>query len=170
MPKNSLGTNVLQIDRITPLQELNFSFIYTSEPLEIVWEDERSLALTEIDLDSVQLVTMLKNGEGSISLEEKIRRIRECGHILLDLRVAHAIKSNSKMALRLLRKVKIKPKPIFWKPEPYVHFDGTIFCTRGKPPSCAAIHYSEGSGILFCNDYPLTIQEQSYSPSAVLIP
>ena len=55
-------------------------------------EDRRILACTEIDLDMVELVSMLDASEtNGIPGTERIRRIREWGYIPLDVRIWEAL-------------------------------------------------------------------------------
>jgi len=76
-------------------------------------QDERSHALAEIDLSKVMLETCLKEGETSITGEEKQKRLKASGHIRLDARFFLALWRNPKLI------------PAAWKGK-VICFDGTI--------------------------------------------
>ena len=87
---------------------------------EIVEEDERSVALHEVDLSKVSLVTMLAEGETSVGGEEKLKRLKEAGHIRLDVKVFNTLWMNQDFI------------PESWKQKTngdttYIFFDGTVF-------------------------------------------
>ncbi len=82
-------------------------------------QDERSLALTEVDLSKVRFETCLRDGEPRINGEEKLKRLREAGHIRLDAKVFQSLWEH---------KDKI---PESWKEKingntRFIFFDGTI--------------------------------------------
>jgi len=53
--------------------------------------DERAVKLAEVDFTKVNLATCLKEGEPSITGEEKLKRLREGGDILLDVGIFLAL-------------------------------------------------------------------------------
>ena len=57
-------------------------------------QDERSLALTEIDLSKVQLERMLQKGEDSVKGETKLARLKVARHVRLDAKVCQTIWAN----------------------------------------------------------------------------
>jgi hypothetical protein len=80
--------------------------------------DKRSAALTELDLDKVRFVTMLK-GESYISGEENLYRLKASGKIRLDADVFYTLWTKQHLI------------PESWKEKMednirYVFFDGTI--------------------------------------------
>lgn len=81
--------------------------------------DQRSVALTELDLTKVQHVTMLKDGETYVKGEEKLKRLKKDGRIRLDADVFLTLWENQHLI------------PESWK-EPingntrFVYFDGTV--------------------------------------------
>jgi len=85
----------------------------------IMEQDERSLSLTEIDLNKVSLETYLKTGEKFIKGEEKLRREKQDKQIRLDA------------GILLTLWVKQDSIPESWKEKvngktKYIFFDGTI--------------------------------------------
>lgn len=147
MSEITLGTHILKIDRATPFEQLDIPgtcLNSSSRTPSITWQDDRSLTLTEIDIDAIQLVSMLRTGEYGINGRERIRRIKENGYIMLDLRIFSVICRNRPMAERLLRRVRTRePKPDkleyeYWQHTPCVCFDGTIFDVDHYPQSTAA--------------------------------
>ena len=82
-------------------------------------QDERSLALNEIDLSKVSFETCLKQGEASITGEKKLKRLKTSGHIRLDARFFLALWKNQKLI------------PESWKEKTNgstteIFFDGTV--------------------------------------------
>lgn len=107
--------NMLQIDRSTPFNHAAF----LGNGWSIVEQDERSLALPEIDLNKISFETTLRPGEVSIKGEEKLRRLKEAGHIRLDAQVLQTLWENQHLI------------PESWKEKTggnttYIFFDGTI--------------------------------------------
>jgi hypothetical protein len=106
---------VIPIDRTSAFDPVAF----IGEGWSIVEEDERSLALGEVDLTKVNFETMLKERESSVVGEEKLKRLKDAGHIRLDAKVFQTLWENQHLI------------PASWK-EPtngnttYVFFDGTI--------------------------------------------
>lgn len=88
-------------------------------------QDERSLALTEVNLSQTQLVTCLK-GEVHIKGEEKLKRLKAFGHTRLDGKIFQTLWENKQLI------------PASWKEKindntRYIFFDGTILCgPRGR--------------------------------------
>jgi hypothetical protein len=71
---------ILKIDRSSPFDPVSF----LGEGWKVVEEDERALALTEIDLSKVYFDSMVKESELSISHKTKQKRLREGKNIPLD--------------------------------------------------------------------------------------
>ncbi len=76
-------------------------------------QDERSLALAEVNLSTVKLVTCLKKGEARIKGQERLKRLKQAGHILLDARFCLAIWNNEELI------------PKSWRGKD-ICFDGTV--------------------------------------------
>ncbi len=81
------NSNLICIDRTTPFDPSAFM----GKGWSIEEQDERSLRITELDLNKVTFETMLRSGEVSIQSEEKIRRLKEVGHIRLDAKVLQTL-------------------------------------------------------------------------------
>jgi|ERR1035437_87936 hypothetical protein len=106
---------VIKIDRSMSFNPAKF----VGEGWKIDEEDERSLALTEIDLTAIRFESVLKDGEKRVQGEEKLTRLKATGHIRLDAKVFQTIRENRHLI------------PARWK-EPtngnttYIYFDGTV--------------------------------------------
>lgn len=120
---------ILRIDRSTPFNPAEFireGWSIWKGPLYAGGsygfcgdEEQRSLALTEVDLSKIQLVTTFFYGQNCIRGKDKLRRLKESGHIRLDAKVFQTLWEN---------KEKI---PESWKEKTdgnitCVFFDGTI--------------------------------------------
>jgi len=104
--------NIITIDRSRPFDPVEFP------GPEWVWkideQDERSLALTEVNLADIRLETALKESDnGRVTGEEKLRRLKAMGCIRLDAGVLRAFWENKDLI------------PESWKGK-LVYFDGTI--------------------------------------------
>lgn len=92
---------------------------YLGDGWKIDEEDERSLAITELDLTKIEFVTTLQDGETSIPVNEKLERLKKDGRVSLDAKMFQTFWEY---------KEKIPPS---WK-EPinnytrFVIFDGTV--------------------------------------------
>ncbi len=94
-------------------------------------EDERSVALYEIDLSKVQFVNMLKDGETSIIGRRQLNRLKQAEYICLDAKVFQTLWGNRKLI------------PEAWKEKingntRYIFFDGTV------------LKHPNGSHYVFC--------------------
>jgi len=101
-------------NRFNPAEFIGGGFSIVTEET-----DTRSAALTELDLNKVQQVTMLKNGESSIKGEEKLRRLKSSDYIRLDADIFLTLWENQHLI------------PELWKEKVngnirYVFFGGTI--------------------------------------------
>lgn len=91
----------------------------------IAEEDERSLALTELDITSVRLEHMLKSGEKWVKGEDKLTRLKAAGHVRLDAAIFLTLWQNQHLI------------PASWKEltngnTTFIYFDGTILrCSSG---------------------------------------
>ena len=81
---------VIKIDRSQPFDPVKF----LDKGWSIVEEDERSLALTEVDLTKVRLETMLRDGETNIRGEEHLKMLKKAGCVRLDAKVFQTLWEN----------------------------------------------------------------------------
>lgn len=146
---------VIPIDRTSAFNPVAF----LGEGWSIVEEDERSLKLGEVDLTKVNFETMLKERESSVVGEEKLKRLKDAGHIRLDAKVFQTLWENQHLI------------PASWK-EPtngnttYVFFDGTIL--RGSYGRRCVLYLGWGGGEWGWDDYWLGYEWLASRPSAVL--
>jgi len=111
-----IGAKIISIDRTVSFDLVKF----LGERWTIEEQDERSLLLTQVDLAKVQFEHMLKFEESCISGEEKLKRLKEMGHIRLDAKVLQTLWNNQHLIPeRWKEKTKDKTTCIF--------FDGSIF-------------------------------------------
>ena len=90
--------------------------------------DRSSIDLSEIDLAKVQLVTMLKDEEVSISGEEKLRRLKTSGYIRLDADIFITLWENQHLIPDAWKdKVKGDTKFIFFEGTVLKGLDGNRF-------------------------------------------
>ena len=108
----SLDPNLLQMNSASPF----IPEIFIGEGWSIAELHERAFELTEVDLNKVRFETMLRPGETSVKGEEKLRRLKEAGHIPLDATVFLALWQNQVLI------------PEDWKTKGYIFFDGTVLC------------------------------------------
>jgi hypothetical protein len=104
-------TAVLSIDRTTPFNPAAFignAWTIWRGPADGTGldgdeeQDERSLALTTIDLTTVRIETMLTEGERLITGEERLTRLKEKNHIRLDAKVFQTLWQNQHLHPREL--------------------------------------------------------------------
>ena len=85
-PTPPTSANVLHIDRAKPFDPL--SLFPKDEPWKVLEQDERALAISEIDLTNVDFKKCIKRpDESSFTDEEKLRRLKASGDIRLDAQV-----------------------------------------------------------------------------------
>lgn len=102
--------SVLRINRKKTFDPVGF----IGKGWKITEQDERSLALTEVDLSKVLLETTLKEGENVVGGEEKLNRLKATGHVRLDAAIFQALWENQGLI------------PEAWKEVGAIYFDGTI--------------------------------------------
>ncbi len=105
---------IISIDRSEPF---NPEFIGNGWSIEE--QDEKSLALTEIDLTAIRFKSMLKDGEKSVKGEEELSRLKSEKYICLDAKIFQTLWENQILI------------PEKWKEKTngnttYIFFDGTI--------------------------------------------
>jgi len=139
------GPSLIQIDRSQPF---NPSFVgkdwtiwkgpVDGNGLEGVEDqDERSLALTELDLTKVQFETTLKKGEDCVEGEQKHKRLKEMGHIRLDAKMFRTLWDNKTLILES------------WKEKVngytrYIFFDGTVLRRPGGDRYVLCLYWRDG--------------------------
>ena len=106
---------IISIDRTKPFDPVEF----LGQGWTIEEQDDRSLALVQVDLANIQLKYMLKSGENSIGGEERLKRLKKEGYIRLDAKVFQTLWKNQKLI------------PESWKEKisgdvRFVFFDGTV--------------------------------------------
>lgn len=106
---------VIPIDRTKPFNPVEF----IGKGWTIKEQDERSLALTQVDLTKVRFEDCLQKGETSVNGEEKLRRLKKMGHIRLDANVFQTLWENQELI------------PESWKQKTGgsmtdIFFDGTV--------------------------------------------
>ncbi|OGW86289.1 MAG: hypothetical protein A3C35_05790 [Omnitrophica bacterium RIFCSPHIGHO2_02_FULL_46_11] len=107
---------------------------YPSNVWSIREEDERSLALTEIDPSEIKLVSYLRavDGNDPISGEENLVRLKEqetIGTVRLDARIHQMFWRNKHRIPEVWKEKIAKGYP------PSIHFDGTVLIAGGAPMS-----------------------------------
>jgi hypothetical protein len=113
---------VILINRSTPFNPTKF--IGTGWTIEE--QDERSIALTEVDLTAIRFESMLKEGETLVNGEDKLTRLKDAGHIRLDAKILETLWDNQHLI------------PAKWKEQTngnttFIFFDGTVFRSpRGR--------------------------------------
>ena len=129
-----IGSNIIPIDRPTPI---DLTSIGEDGEDFVVVEDEtdtRSIALTELDISKIQLVTMLKDDETSITGEEHLKRLKASNYIRLDAKVLQAILKNESLVLELWSDW--REKKVYDKKSFYVFFDGTVLRKLPRGTRC----------------------------------
>ena len=108
------GPKVISIDRTKP-----FDTAFIGDGWTIEEQDERSIALNEINLTEVAFETTLQKGENSVKGEEKLKRLKEDGRIRLDAGIFKTLWENQHLI------------PEKWKEQTngnttFIYFDGTV--------------------------------------------
>jgi hypothetical protein len=110
---------------------------------KIVEQDERSLALAEIDFSKVLFETMLKEGEATIKGEEKLNRLKASNHVRLDAKVFQTLWNNQHLI------------PESWKERVgrssrYIFFEGTVLQSRHTFRYVLGFYWFDGQWIWIC--------------------
>ncbi|MDB5237239.1 MAG: hypothetical protein JWL88_341 [Parcubacteria group bacterium] len=133
----SVFTGFIEIDRTVKFDP---ALIECTENWRVVSEDERSLALTRIDLSKVLLQNYLKAGEEDVSPEEWCGRLAESGNIPLDAAVWATFEARPSTI------------PEAFKEAGYLNFMGTILRYKelvGYP----ALYWDDKEGWCFFVDF-----------------
>lgn len=129
----SLAGTKLRIDRSQPVDPVKL----LRPGWVIAEQDERSLALKEVDLSQVRLVHVLKPGERYVTGEVKIQRLKDAGYILLDAQIFQT----------LWKKQHLIPKS--WRKKTgryatWIFFDGTVLAHQTEITRCLLFLYWTG--------------------------
>ncbi len=153
-------SNVISIirDRFNPA-----SFVEPGWTIVMDERDELSVALTELDLNKVHLVTMLRERERSIKGEEKLERLKASSKIRLDADVFLTFWENKDLI------------PESWKEKvegytQHIHFDGTVLRNSygNRYTLCLFWYDYEGEDEWFWSVQCLSDPTNVETPSAVL--
>lgn len=123
----------IEIDRSEPFDPSRF----IRDGWRIAEQDERSLALTEINLGQVQLVNLLRPSEKSIMGEEWYSRLKATASILLDAKIFHTLWMNKHYI------------PDIWKKRTnanttLIFFGGTILIGPDNEPYALYLYFGVG--------------------------
>ena len=146
---------VIPIGRSTPFNPAEF----IGKDWTIEEQDERSLALTEVDLTAISFETMLKDGETHITGEEKLKRLKSAGHIRLDAKVFQTFWENQHL---IPERFKEKTNDN----TTYIFFDGTVL--RGPSGRRFVLYLCWLDDGWYWHFYWLAFDWGARSPSAVL--
>jgi ethanolamine utilization protein EutQ (cupin superfamily) len=127
------GPRVISIDRTEPFDPAKF----IGDGWTIEEQDERSLALTEVDLTEAAFETTLKKGEKTVGGEEKLKRLKEDGRIRLDAGIFRTLWENQHLI------------PEKWKEQTngnttFIYFDGTVLRDSGGSRYVLCLCWSGG--------------------------
>ncbi len=148
---------VISIDRSIPFDPKTF----IGDGWSIEEEDERAIALTEIDLTEVMFDSTLEKGEKNIKGEDKLKRLKEkTNRIRLDAGIFKTLWEN-----QILIPEKWKEKTNGYNT--LIFFDGTVLrCSDGKR---FVLHLCWGGGKWHWGWNWLENDWHASNPSAVLI-
>ncbi len=145
---------IINIDRSIP-----FDPKFIGEGWSIEEQDEKSLALTEINFSEVMFNSTLEKGEKSIKGEDNLKRLKEKNCIRLDAGIFKTLWENQ---ILIPEKWKEKTKGNIT----YIFFDGTILRSSRGHRSVLCLYWLDGRGYWLCiwleNDW------DANAPSAVL--
>lgn len=146
---------IIKIDRSQPFDLAKF----LGKGRTIAEEDRRSLALTEVNLSKVQLVTTLREGETVVTGEERLRRLKEASCIRLDAKVFQTLWEDQALI------------PEEWKKKingntRYIRFEGTELRYRDGNRYVLSLYWNAGQWDW--DDYWLEDECDVNAPSAVL--
>lgn len=113
-PKSAAPSSIIHIDRSQP-----FDPAFVGKGWEIAEQDERVLALTEVNLNQIRFETGLESDESWITGEEKLKRLKNAGHLRLDAKIFQTLWQNQSLI------------PESWKEKingntRYIFFVGTV--------------------------------------------
>ena len=148
------GPKVISIDRTKP-----FDTAFIGDGWTIEEQDERSIALNEINLTEVAFETTLQKGEKSVKGEEKLKRLKEDGRIRLDAGIFKTLWENQHLI------------PEKWKEQTngnttFIYFDGTVLRDSGGDRYVLYLYWDGGEWSWDC--HWLGIDWGANHPSALL--
>ena len=122
-------------------------------------QDEKSLALTELDLSKIQLATCLNKGEDYIKGEERLKRLKKGNFIRLDAQIFLTLWQNQHLI------------PEAWKEKinshiTFIYFHGTTLRSPRGDRSALCLYWFDGGWYWDC-DWLGGVWRAS-APSAVL--
>lgn len=135
MSSTAVVSNLLQIDRTIPFSPV----VFIDTGWSIAEQDNRSLAFNQVDLNKVTFETMLRSHQVWIRGEEKLRRLKEAGHIRLDARVFQVLWENQGLI------------PEDWKTKGAIFFDGTVLRDSCGNRYVLVLIWRDDSWRWFCN-------------------
>lgn len=147
---------VISIDRSMPFDPTTF----IGNGWSIEEQDERAIALTEIDLTSVIFDSTLEKGEKSIKGEDKLNRLKEkTNRIRLDVGIFKTLWENQILI------------PEKWKEQTngnttFIFFDGTVLRSSSGGRCVLCLYWSDGKW--YWRYYWLELDWDASDPSAVL--
>lgn len=149
------GTAIITVDRTKPFNPAQF----INHRWTIAEEDECSPAFGELDLSDVYLATCLEWDERHIAGEEKLRRLKEAGHIRLDAKVLQTLWENQHVI------------PESWKRKAdgarlFIFFDGTVLQHPSGSRCVLCLYWQSGAWYWGINW--LGLDWRADNPSAVL--
>jgi hypothetical protein len=118
-PRSKVQSLIVPVDRANPFDLKTYGSLGWS----IEEQDERSLALTEIDLGKIELVTTQQLGETSVSRGVLLSRLKAQGYIRLDAKVLQVLIENKSLIPEAWKR-RVDDDRIF-----AIFFDGTVFRT-----------------------------------------
>ena len=134
-PNCVFGTGTIIIDRSRPFDPVKF---IGQEGCTIEEEDERSLAITMVNLADISLETTLKESDnGRVQGEEKLRRLKDSGVIRLDAKVFQFFWDNKHFI------------PESWKGK-VVYFDGTVLRSPSGSRCVLCLFWTGGAWDWYC--------------------
>jgi hypothetical protein len=129
-----IGSQVIKIDRTKLFNPADFigAGWMIDEP-----QDEKSLALSELDQAKVRFETTFKADESSVGGEDKLKRLKKAGHVRLDAKIFQTLWENQSLI------------PESWKEKingntRYIFFDGTVLRDPSGNRCVLYLYWSEG--------------------------
>ncbi|HZS43199.1 MAG TPA: hypothetical protein VFA52_03215 [Candidatus Paceibacterota bacterium] len=157
---------IIPIDRFEPLNPDNPN--WSGDGWSIDEQDERSLALTEIDLNKVRLVTTLKAGEITITGEERLARLKKANYVNLDAQTLFAFLQHTELLPPQWKRQSYRR--CFGKiPQGYIFFHGTILRDRRGRRHVPYVNWDGKESWVYIRAMDTGFQLTSVHPSAVLV-
>ncbi|OGZ14432.1 MAG: hypothetical protein A3J08_04130 [Candidatus Lloydbacteria bacterium RIFCSPLOWO2_02_FULL_51_11] len=159
-----LGTHEIKSTSKVTINRGRFNPVgFLGEGWRILYYDEtdaRSIALTELDLIKVQLVTIFSDGELSITGEERLKRLKASDYIRLDADIFFTLWENQHLIPESWKKVNGKTR--------YIFFDGTILRSPRGGHSVLYLYWWQEDGAWSWGVYQLGTDWYDGDLSAVL--